>query len=134
MAKKHIYYELAEKKYVYDQKSIEEISKEIDVSIRTLQYWKAEGHWDEKRSNFINTRMSFHEELYGFARMYLNGIMQDIKEGKEISNKRLEFLGKILQYLKYIKEYEDIQKKPEEERKDLKEIIEIVEKEILGIK
>lgn len=42
-------YKQAEKMYVYDQMSLEEISHKLSISRRSLFYWKKKYEWDRKR-------------------------------------------------------------------------------------
>ena len=42
-------YKLAEKMYVYDKIPLEEIGAKLNISRRTLFYWKKKYEWDRKR-------------------------------------------------------------------------------------
>ena len=44
------YYNEAERLYLYDNLSIDEICKQLNLSRRTVYYWKNKFHWDKKRA------------------------------------------------------------------------------------
>lgn len=106
--KKHLYFAEAERLYVTDQMTVEEITRHIPVSEKTVRLWKAEGQWDEKRVKFIQERTTVHEELYKLARNLMVSINQDIESGKEVSQSRMYTFVRLLPLLLKIKQYEDI--------------------------
>lgn len=57
------YYNTAEYLYVYNNVQIDEITKRLGISRRTLFYWKRKFTWDTKRTNFIKSKNDFHAEL-----------------------------------------------------------------------
>lgn len=52
--KKQILAESAANLYIEKFMTLENIAKQLNVSERTLQRWKSEGNWDEKRFNKNN--------------------------------------------------------------------------------
>lgn len=69
--KKQILAESAAKLYIEKFMTLENISKKLNVSERTLRRWKAEGKWEEKRLKQIQEKTTFHEDLYEFGKSLL---------------------------------------------------------------
>ena len=67
MTKKKSLAAAAERFYVIEQMTMVEIAQLLNVHEKTIQNWKDEFNWDEKRNQFIQTKKSFHEEMYNFA-------------------------------------------------------------------
>ena len=105
--KKQILAETAAKLYIEKLMTLETIAKQLNVSKRTLQRWKAEGNWDEKRFNYIQSKTTFHEDLYSFGKSLLDSIMTDMKNGEKVEPSRLYTVTKIMNMLKNVKTYED---------------------------
>jgi len=55
---------LAEQYYVQDGDTLETIAKATGVCTKTLSRWKAEGEWDRKRAEFINTGLCVSQQIY----------------------------------------------------------------------
>lgn len=109
MAKKQAYYAEAERLYVNEQMTLEAIAGRLgDVSVRTLQTWKTEYNWDDKRAQFLNGKEAFHSELYQFARKLMRSIEDDMDNGAKPDNGRLYTLTRILPMLPKVKNYEDV--------------------------
>ncbi len=137
MAKKDLYFDSAERMYVIEQKTFAEIASQLDVSERTLSDWKAEGEWDAKRAQYLESRQSFHEELYEFSRTLMKSIKRDLDNEKQVDSGRLYALCRLLPNVQKVKDYEDVLKSKAEEiqRAGLPEdVLELIQSEILGIK
>ena len=63
MTKKKSLASAAERFYVIEQMTMVEIAQLLNVHEKTIQNWKDEFNWDEKRNQFIQTKKSFHEEM-----------------------------------------------------------------------
>lgn len=129
--KKEQYFKDAERLYVEDLNTLSEITGKYKLSLKTLQNWKKDGCWEEKRKKYQDKRQSLHEELYDFARALLKSVKEDMENKVRVDPGRLYALNNILYSLKITKNYEDL-KKPEE-KKDADETIKAV-KELLGLK
>jgi len=124
LAKKQQYFDIAERMYVVEQRTLAEISAETGVAESTLRLWKRQGAWSKKRQQYLESRQAFHEELYQFTRMLLKTIKNDLAHGKKVDSGRLYALGKLLPMITKIKDYEDVVRQHEEkEPEDLKDII-----------
>lgn len=105
--KKQILAETAANLYIEKFMTLETIAKQLNVSERTLRRWKAEGNWDEKRFNYIQSKTTFHENLYSFGKSLLDSVMTDMKNGEKLDSSRLYTVTKIMNMLKNVKTYED---------------------------
>lgn len=137
--KKQMLAEAAANLYIEKFMTLETIAKQLNVSERTLRRWKAEGNWDEKRFNFIQSKTTFHEDLYSFGKSLLDSIMTDMKNGEKVDSSRLYTVTKIMNMLENVKTYEDKVKNkqfpPEVQKSEglSSDIIRGIEEKILGI-
>ena len=104
MTKKKSLAAAAERFYVIEQMTMVEIAQLLNVHEKTIQNWKDEFNWDEKRNQFIQTKKSFHEEMYNFARKLMNTIEYDIDSGNKVEQGRLYTFAKMLPFITKIKE------------------------------
>lgn len=126
----------AERLYVYDYNSVDEISAKIKVSQKTVCRWKEKFNWELKRKSFLKSKQSFHEELYEFARKLMKDISADIDSGEKVDPGRMYAFCRILPMFVKVKDYEDVIAK--KEKKDAPkgltpELIAHIEEEVLGI-
>ena len=137
--KKQILAETAANLYIEKFMTLETIAKQLNVSERTLRRWKAEGNWDEKRSEYLKSNTTFQEDLYSFGKKLLDSIMSDMSNGKKVEPSRLYTVTKIINMLKNVKTYEDsaVTKKCEMETSKSvglsPDVIREIEEKILGI-
>lgn len=68
----------AEHLYVYEKQSLDFIHEKLDLSRRTLFYWKKEHNWDRKRFETELNQENFSNELFDFARKLMQKISADI--------------------------------------------------------
>lgn len=137
MTKKHLYYSDAERMYVVEQMTLDEIASRTQTNERTIRKWKEQGDWDTKKKQYLKSKQMFHEELYDFARKLMKGIKEDIEKGEKVDSGRMYAFTKMLPMIVKVKEYEDIQTKREEnaDKKALTDdIVAIIEQEVLGIR
>ena len=78
MTKKDTLAALAERMYVIEQMTINELASQLQVHEKTIRNWKEEFGWDKKRAQFLSSKAMFHEELYNFARKLMSSIEYDI--------------------------------------------------------
>lgn len=108
MAKKSAYYAEAERLYVTEHLTLEDISARLkDVSVRSLQTWKTEGDWENKRRQLTAQQESFSEELYGLTRKLMQSVKNDIDNDKDPSQSKLYTLSKLLDGLGKAQKYEE---------------------------
>lgn len=137
--KKQMLAESAANLYIEKFMTLETIAKQLNVSKRTLQRWKAEENWDEKIFNYIQSKTTFYEDLYSFGKRLLDSIMTDMSNGKKVEPSRLYTVTKIINMLKNVKTYEDKVKNeqfsPEVQKSEglSPDIIREIEEKILSI-
>lgn len=137
--KKQMLAETAANLYIEKFMTLETIAKQLNVSERTLQRWKTEGDWNEKRSEYLKSNTTFQEDLYSFGKKLLDSIMSDMSNGKKVEPSRLYTVTKIINMLKNVKTYEDsaVTKKCEMETSKSvglsPDVIREIEEKILGI-
>ena len=77
------YYKQAEKMYVYDKISLDMIGTKLNLSRRTLFYWKKKYEWDKKRFETERNQELFSEELFNFAQKLMQKISDDIDNNRQ---------------------------------------------------
>lgn len=137
--KKQLLSETAEKLYIEKFMTLENIAQRLNVNERTLRRWKADDNWDEKRSEYLKSNTTFHEDLYNFGRDLLKSIKTDMDNGEKVEPARMYAVTKIISMLKNVKNYEDKRthekSMPETTKQEgLSEgVIREIEEKILGI-
>lgn len=106
MAKKHLYFNSAERLYVVEQCTITEIASRLNLAEKTVRLWKEEGNWEHKRLQFLKEKQAFSEELYVFARKLARSIMDDWDRGQKVDTGRLYALAKILPLILKTRDFE----------------------------
>ena len=138
MAKKEVLLENAQRLYVIEQMTIDEVARKMEVNERTIRRWKTEHNWDLKKEQYIKTKQMFHEELYNFARKLMISIEYDMENNEKVDPGRMFAFTKLLPLITKIKEYEDeVSKKGTEDTgsKELSpEFMKTINEEFLGIK
>ena len=85
----------------------EELARKLNISERTIRRWKQAEGWKQLRDDFRQNNISFHQELYLFAKKLILSIRKDIEKGIKIDTGRLFAISKLLPLIKLVKEYED---------------------------
>ncbi|MBR6126761.1 DUF1804 family protein [bacterium] len=137
MTKREILISNAERLYVVDQLTLEEVASKIGVNERTIRRWKNEHKWDLRKEQYVNTKSMFHEELYNFARKLMVSIEYDIENKEKVDPGRMFAFTRLLPMINKIKEYEDeIGNKPDKQEHQgiTPDFVKLIETEILGMK
>ena len=98
--KKQLLSETAEKLYIEKFMTLESIAHQLNVNERTLRRWKADDNWDAKRSEYLKSNTTFHEDLYNFGRDLLKSIKTDMDNGEKVEAARMYAVTKIISMLK----------------------------------
>ena len=125
----------AEHLYVYENQPLDVIGTKLDLSRRTLFYWKKEDEWDKKRFDIEHTKYRFGEELLDFARKIMNKISADIDNNQKTPPPEIYSLINILKNIPLVKQYTDSlqQKQAQKPTSCLSpDIVRQIEIEILG--
>lgn len=131
------YYKQAKKMYIYDKIPIEEIGARLNISRRTLFYWKKKYEWDRKRFEVERNQEIFSEELLEFARKLMQKISKDMDNKTPTPQSEIYSLMKILKNIPQIKQYENSNQKSKQPKPTGQlspEIIEQIGREVLGFK
>lgn len=96
-------YKQAEKMYVYDKISLEEIGGKLNISRRTLFYWKKKYEWDRKRFETEQNQENFSNELLDFTRKLMQKISFDIDNKRQTPQSEIYSLMKILKNILQVK-------------------------------
>ncbi len=134
-SKKYLFNE-AERIFIYEYSTVDEVADKLRLNRKTIMSWKEEGDWDKKRKDFLKSKQSFHEELYEFARKLMKDITSDMDSGEKIDPGRMYAFCKIIPMFTKVKDYEDIvakKDKKERPRGLTPEIVAQIEEEVLGI-
>lgn len=129
-------YKQAEKMYIYDKTPLEEIGGRLNISRRTLFYWKKKYEWDRKRFETEQNQENFDNELFEFARKLMQKISTDIDNDKQTPQSEIYSLMKILKNIPQVQQYETSNQKfkqPKPTGQLTPEIIEQIEREVLGL-
>ncbi len=121
MAKKSAYYAEAERLFVSEHLTLEDISARLkNVSVRSLQTWKTEGDWENKRRQLHMQKESFSEELYGLTRKLMQSVKNDIDNDKDPSQSKLYTLSKLLDGVLKAQKFEETMNTVEDIAEDKK--------------
>lgn len=105
--KKQMLAESAANLYIEKFMTLDNIAQRLNVNERTLRRWKSADKWDEKRSEYLKSNTTFHEDLYNFGRDLLKSIKTDMDNGEKVEPARMYAVTKIISMLKNVKNYED---------------------------
>ncbi len=128
-------YQQAEKMYIYDKIPLEEIGIKLNISRRTLFYWKKKYEWNRKRFEAERNQEIFSNELLEFARKLMQKISADIDNDRQTPQSEIYPLMKILKNIPQVKQYEHSKQKSKQPKLTgqlTPEIIEQIEREVLG--
>lgn len=130
------YYKQAEKMYIYEKIPLEKIGTKLNISRRTLFYWKNKYEWDRKRFESERNQEIFSGELFEFARKLMQKISDDIDNNIQTPQSEIYSLMNILKNLPQVKQYEISKQKPKQSKSTGQlspKIIEKIESEVLGL-
>lgn len=126
----------AERLFIYEMYSITGIAKRLNISRNTVIKWKEQNDWSNKKRDFLKSKQCFHEEMYEFARKLMRDIQTDIENGEKPDQARLFTFCKLIPMFTKVKNYEDLTNEHKKEKKPkglTPELIEQIEREVLGI-
>jgi len=94
LAKKAVYGQEAERLYVRKGKTLEEISRLLHVSVRTLSLWKNRDNWSGKRKAFLTSPHGSAEALRDILEQKIHEL-QSLAPG-EIDGKAIDGISKVV--------------------------------------
>ena len=124
----------AEHLYIYENQLLDVISTKLDLSRRTLFYWKNEYEWDKKKFEKGRKQELFNSELLNFAQKIMDKISNDIDNNQQTPQAEIYSLMNILKNLPQVKQQITEPKQKSNKKEYLPEdIVKIVERDILGM-
>ena len=123
----------AEYLYVYEKQSLDAIGGKLDLSRRTLFYWKKEYDWDKKRFEKGREQELFNRELLNFAQKIMDKISNDIDNNQQTPKAEMYSLMNILKSLPQVKQQITEPKQKQEPKTLSPEHFKQIEKELFGI-
>lgn len=126
----------AEHLYVYENQPLDVIGTKLDLSRRTLFYWKKEYEWDKKKFEKGREQELFNRELLNFAQKIMDKISNDIDNNQQTPQAEMYSLMNIIKNLPQIKSNIEISQTKHKSKKEEylpEDIIKIVERDILGM-
>ena len=126
----------AEHLYVYKKQALDVIGRKLNLSRRTLFYWKKEYDWDKKRFEKGREQELFNRELLNFAQKIMDKISNDIDNNQQTPQAEIYSLMNILKNLPQVKQQITETKQKQKSKKEEylpEDIVKIVEKDILGM-
>lgn len=129
------YCKQAEKMYIYEKQPLDAIGTKLNLSRRTLFYWKKKFEWDRKRFEAERNQDIFSNELFDFARKLIQKISDDIDNDRQTAQSEIYSLMNILKNLPQVKQYENTKQKSNPVKPSGKlspDMIEQIEREVLG--
>ena len=93
------YYKQAETLFLQDNLSVDEICKKLNVSRRTIFYWRTKYEWDRKKAEKLATKDKFSKELQSFAEKLMEKLTTDMQNKKPVNQSEYYTLTNLLKYL-----------------------------------
>ena len=98
--------------YIYDKIPLKEIGLKLNISRRTLFYWKKKYEWDGKRFEAEWNQEIFSEELLEFARKLMQKISKDMDNKTQTPQSEIYSLMKILKIFHKLNNMKILTKNP----------------------
>lgn len=130
------YYKHAETLFLQDNLSVDEICKNLNVSRRTLFYWREKYEWDKKKAAKFAKKEAFSKELQGFVEKLMAKITTGMQNKKPVNQSEFYSLINILKYIPEAKRYENLITEPHKSKPTGQlspEIMRQIEKDIFGL-
>ncbi len=125
----------AQKLYVQENKTLGEIGMELDLSCRTLFYWKKRYDWDKRKFEYEHEKDAFSQELLELARKMMRKLNNDLDKNSHTNQSEIYSFMNILKNIPLLKEYEVSisSSKPKQQNFLTPEQVSEIEREILGM-
>ncbi len=129
------YYKQAEALFLQDNLSVDEICKNLNVSRRTIFYWRTKFEWDRKKAEKLANKEGFSKELQGFVEKLMAKLTMDMQNKKPVNQSEYYTLTNLLKYLPELAKIEIKQQtEPQKPTGQLSEdFVKQIEKEFFGI-
>lgn len=123
-----------QKLYVQENKTLGEIWMELDLSRRTLFYWKKKYDWDKRKFEYEHEKDAFSQELLEFARKMMRKLNNDLDKNSHTNQSEIYSFMNILKNIPLLNEYEAsiTPSKPKQQNFLTPEQVREIEREVLG--
>ena len=88
--KEHSYLNQAERLFVHEGRTLEEITTRLSVDLTTLLDWQKKGEWDRKRNAILANPENLAERL----RLALGKMLAALENGEELDPKAFDTIAK----------------------------------------
>lgn len=124
----------AQKLYVQENKTLGEIGMELDLSRRTLFYWKKKYDWDKRKFEYEHEKDVFSQELLELARKMMRKLNNDLDKNSHTNQSEIYSFMNILKNIPLLNEYEAsiTPSKPKQQNFLTPEQVREIEREVLG--
>lgn len=124
----------AQKLYVQENKTLGEIGMELDLSRRTLFYWKKKYDWDKRKFEYEHEKDVFSQELLELARKMMRKLNNDLDKNSHTNQSESYSFMNILKNIPLLNEYEAsiTPSKPKQQNFLTPEQVREIEREVLG--
>lgn len=123
----------AEHLYIYERQPLDVIGGKLNLSRRTLFYWKKEYEWDKKRFEKGREQEHFNRELLNFTQKIMDKISNDIDNNQQTPQSEIYSLMNILKNLPHVKQQITEPKQKQKPKTLSPEHFKQIEKEFFGI-
>ena len=129
------YYKHAETLFLQDNLSVDEICKNLNVSRRTIFYWREKYEWDKKKAAKFAKKEAFSKELQGFVEKLMEKITTDMQNKKTVNQSEFYTLTNLLKYLPELakSELKEQPKIPKPTGQLSEDFVKQIEKEFFGM-
>ena len=129
------YYKHAETLFLQDNLSVDEICKNLNVSRRTIFYWRTKYEWDRKKAENLANKEGFSKELQSFTEKLMAKLTMDMQNKKPVNQSEYYTLTNLLKYLPELVKIEFKQQieAPKPTGQLSEDFIKQIEKEFFGI-
>src|SRR5574344_2000088 len=133
MSKMNLYND-AEKLFLYERLSPDEISAKLQISRRTVYYWKNKFCWDKKLAEVLKNKQFFSTELQDFVKLLMQNIMKTIDKKEPTNQAMLYSLMNLLKQMPELQKYENkVKEQPQKQTDGISPDVIRQVNEILGI-
>jgi transposase-like protein len=134
MSKMKLYKE-AERLYLQENLPVNKIAVQLDISRRTIFYWKKKYDWDKRKFEYEHEKDAFNQELLEFARKMMRKLNNDLDKNSHTNQSEIYSFMNILKNIPLLKEYETSisTSKPKQQNFLTPEQVREIEREVLGM-
>jgi uncharacterized protein YjcR len=89
-------YKEAERLYLQENLPVNKIAVQLDISRRTIFYWKKKYDWDKRKFEYEHEKDAFNQELLEFARKMMRKLNNDLDKNSHTNQSEIYSFMNIL--------------------------------------